>query len=203
MPLVRRPSGAAEPRATEPADAGAALSDPDPEVRWSAARSLGTDPSAIGVLGRALDVETDPRVREALATALIRIGGDAAGVLLPHLRSEDAALRTLVIEALQNMPEAVLPRMPDLLADPDPDVRLLSAELARGMPLEEGSTLIADALAGEQHPNVAAAMIEVLAEIGTADAVDALQIARRRFANEPFLPFAVDIALKRLARSPE
>ena len=203
MPLVRRPSGAAEPKATEPADAGAALSNPDPEVRWSAARSLGTDPAAIGVLGRALVGETDPLVREALATALKRIGGDAASVLIPHLRSEDAALRTLVIEALQSMPEAVLPSMPDLLADPDPDVRLLSAELARGMPLEEGSTLIADALAGEQHPNVAAAMIEVLAEIGTADAVDALQIARRRFANEPFLPFAVDIALKRLARSPE
>ena len=204
MPLVRRPaSPGATPRAGAPSgDPIAQLSHADPDARRAAARALGSEPGAVDALARALAGEADSRVREAITTSLTRIGSeDAVGVLVRHLRSEDAAIRTLVVEALQGMPAVIAPRLPDLLADADPDVRILAAEIARGLPAEDATGLLADALAGEQHPNVAGSIIEVLAEVGTADAIDALRMARRRFAAEPFVPFAVDIALERLARA--
>ena len=105
------------------------------------------------------------RVREAIMTALMRIG-DAASVraLLPHL--QDAGLRAAAIEALQAMPEAILPFMTSLFADGDSDVRLLATELARNMPAADATHLLCSLLEHEQHPNVCAAAVEVLAEVG-------------------------------------
>jgi hypothetical protein len=50
----------------------------------------------------------------------------------------------------------------------------------------------------EQHPNVCAAAIEVLAEVGTRDALPVLERCAVRFAATPFLPFAVSVAIARI-----
>ena len=54
-------------------------------------------------LAVALGVEAIPRVREAIMTALMRIGSTASvEALLPHLRSQDAGQRAAAIEALRD-----------------------------------------------------------------------------------------------------
>ncbi|WP_336489619.1 HEAT repeat domain-containing protein [Methylobacterium nigriterrae] len=151
-------------------------------------------------LGAALGTESDPRAREALLAALLAIADDAAAAALArHLRSENAGLRNACIEALQAMPFAAFSVLPALLADADPDVRLLATEIARAQPTETANALLAALLAGEAHPNVCGAAVEVLAEVGTAEAVPALRAARARFAKEAFLPMAIDTVLARLA----
>ena len=76
-------------------------------------------------------------------TALMRIGDEASvKALLPYLRSQDAALRGASIEALQALPEAILPFMTSLLADSDSDVRLLATELARNMSAADATRLL-------------------------------------------------------------
>jgi HEAT repeat protein len=141
-----------------------------------------------------------PRVREAIMTALMRIG-DAASVqaLLPYLRSEDAGRRGAAIEALQALPAAISPFMAALLADADSDVRLLATELARNMPAPQATKLLSDLIEREQHPNVCAAAVDVLAEVGTLDAVPALRSCAERFAGTAFLPFAVAVAIGRIS----
>jgi FOG: HEAT repeat len=72
--------------------------------------------------------------------------------------------------------------------DGDSDVRLLATELARNMPAENATQLLCRLLEHEQHPNVCAAAIDVLAEVGTRDAVPALQpvpsdLPERRFCH--------------------
>jgi HEAT repeat protein len=199
MPLVRRDppsSGPAAQAARSMMEPMAALRDADPARRREAARALGEARADPAPLAAALAAEGDPRVREALLTALIRIGD--AGVLLPFLRSEDAGLRSAVVEALQDLPGQALPYLPALLADPDPDVRLLAAEVARGLPEEEATRLLCARLSAEVHPNVCAAMVDVLAEAGTPEAVPALRALTVRFASDPFLPFAVTAAVARL-----
>lgn len=197
MPLVRRdPSSVAGPVGSAGAEAFEALRHPDPERRRAAARALGEARAAPAPLAAALAAEPDPRVREALLTALVRIGD--ADPLVPFLRAQDAGLRMGAVAALQNLPQQVLPHLPALLADPDADVRIMAAEVARGLPGEKATALLGPLLAAETHPNVCAAAVEVLSEVGTPQAVAALRVLALRFADDPFLPFAAAAAVARL-----
>src|SRR5271154_4111836 len=96
----------------------ASLGSPDFEIRWNAARTLGGCADAVAALTQALSVEKVARVREAIMTALLRVGDESSvRALLPYLRSQDAVLRGTAIEALQALPEATTPFMAALFAD--------------------------------------------------------------------------------------
>jgi len=205
MPLVKPDvaKGAAESPHTENlASLVAALGSPDGEARWSAARALGGRADAVQALAAALAVEQLPRVREAMMTALMRVGDQASvAALLPYLRARDAAQRGAALEALQALPEAIMPFVPALLADSDSDLRLLATELARNMPEADATRLLCRLLEHEPHPNVCAAAVDVLAEVGTHDAIPALRACAERFAGVAFLPFAVSMAIARISGS--
>lgn len=135
-------------------------------------------------------------------TALMRVGDEASvRAVLPCLRVQDAAERSAAIEALQELPGTISPFMAALLADADTDVRILATELARNMPAGEATRVLCGLLEREPHPNVCAAAIEVLAEVGTRDAVPALKACAERFRDTPFLPFAVSTTIARISSS--
>jgi hypothetical protein len=218
MPLIRRdtmPSGQAEPR--HPADV---LRDGTADQRWSAARALGTitlgastpgaasgdasvgDASvdgAVEALANALPREADPRVRQAIFTSLVRLGSPACvAAVIPCLRVDDPQLRGAALDALRAMMGVVRPMLPALLADPDADVRLLTCDLARELPASDATRLLCDVLARETEPNVCAAAVDVLAEIGDAEALPFLEACAGRFGDVTFLGFAVRIAMQRI-----
>jgi HEAT repeat protein len=202
MPFVKRsPATPAADRKSESlASHSAALNSPDPEARWNAARSLGGHAACVPELAAALSREQVPRVREAIMTALMRVGDEASVLaLLPYLRSQDAGQRGTAIEALQALPEAILPFMPMLLADSDSDVRILATELARNLPAPDATRVLCGLIENEQHPNVCTAAIDVLAEVGTRDAVPALKACAERFSNTPFVSFAVSVTIARIS----
>jgi HEAT repeat protein len=198
MPFVKRDT--AIPSAALPADEFAAhitaLGSHDPDTRWQGARALAGRAEAVAPLAVALRVEATPRVREAIITALMRVGNSASvQALLPYLRSQDAGQRAAALEALQGLPHEIPPFLTALLADSDSDVRILVTELARNLPAAEATRLLCALLAVERHPNVCAAAIDVLAEVGTEDAIPVLEQCGRRFATTPFLPFAAAKAI--------
>jgi HEAT repeat protein len=198
MPLVR---GSKNPASGgDSAQQRAKLDSPDAESRWTAARALSGDVDAVPALAAALGREQVPRVREAIMTALMRIGNAASvEAILPYLRSEDAGLRAAAIEALQGLPEVIAPFMAPLLGDSDSDVRLLATELARKMDAPEATRLLCGLIEHEHHPNVCAAAIDVLTEVGTPAALPALEMCAARFAGTPFLPFAISVAIARIS----
>jgi hypothetical protein len=204
MPLIKRdnpsPTGAQAPR-----DVGSLLADlnsPDVEVRWRAARGIAPDPKFVAPLTKALEGETVPRVREAILTKLMRIGDQASvRALLPYLRAQDASVRNAAIDALRAMPDATLPFITSLLSDADSDVRILAAELVRDMPAAKATSLLVALLDRETHPNVCVAAVEVLTELGTPDALPVLRACAERFADTPFLPFAISHAITRISRA--
>lgn len=173
----------------------------DPPHSTTASTASEPDrPEAADNLGLALGREKDLRRRDGLLAALLAIADpSAAAVLALHLRSEDAGLRSACVETLQAMPAAAASVLPKLLSDPDPDVRLLATEIVRTQPTEVANALLAGLLDAEIQPNVCGAAVEVLAEVGTTDAIRALRAARIRFASEAFLPLAIDTVLARLA----
>ena len=147
----------------------------------------------------ALATEADARVREALLSGLARAGTDESlDAILQLLRSDDASARTSALDALRTMPAIVAAHLPRLLEDDDADVRLLACELAREIPAEQAIPLLAGLLARDPHPNVCAAAVEVLAEVGTPDILPALEACAARFPDEPFLTFATRAAADRI-----
>jgi HEAT repeat protein len=197
MPLIRKDVARAEidPRLD---DHRRLLAEGAPGERWAAARAM-TAKGDVPLLAAALVKERDPRVREALLTTLARSGvAESVDAMIPLLRSDDASARTGALDALRSMPEIVAGRLPELLRDPDADVRLLSCELARTIPAAQAIGLLSERLTRDPEPNVCAAAIDVLAELGTRDVLVALQACVARFPEEPFLAFAARTAADRI-----
>ena len=199
MPLIRKDDGAPTPPVAAGANASARLTEGTPDERWAAARALAEQSGSGPVLAGALHLERDARVREAILTSLIRQGGSAAVcAVIPLVSSDDASLRTEALDALRAMPVALEPYLADLLADRDPDVRLLSCDLARVLPAQVAARMLCEVLDREGEVNVCAAAIDALAEVGGPDAAPALARCAARFPDEPFLRFAIRAAAQRI-----
>jgi HEAT repeat protein len=177
----------------------AQLGDADADTRRWAARDLARDPDAVPALAARLSVEAAPAVREAILDALLSIGSEeAAEELLVFLRSEDAALRNGVVAVLQQLPDPVSRHMQSLLADADPDVRIMAVDILQTLPHPEAPLWLADLLQHERQVNVVGTAIDRLAEIGTEDMLPLLDELRDRFADEPYIRFAIDTVIRRI-----
>lgn len=201
MPLIRRePVKRAAPAGADLRQAAAALRSGAAEERRDAARSLAAKPEAAGVLGEALATERDGRVREAIFTSLTRLGSaECVEAIIPHLRSDDAGLRAGALDALRGMIDTVRPRLPALLADPDPDIRVLCCDLVRDLSAADATELLCRVLERDPEANVCGAAIDVLAEIGNRAALPALEKCAARFPDQGFLTFAIKVAAERIA----
>jgi hypothetical protein len=199
MPLIRKSSTSPIPLLSGKDDVLRALFEGNTEERWVAARIAGGVTGGAKALGAALLLERDARVREAILTSLTRMASpDAVEAVLPLMRAEIAALRTGAIDALRAMKQAAWPYLPQLLADPDADVRLLACEITRTLPGEEATTLLCGLIERESEANVCASAIEVLAELGTAEALPALERCAARFQGERFLEFSIKVTGDRI-----
>ncbi|UXH76768.1 HEAT repeat domain-containing protein [Roseateles amylovorans] len=177
------------------------LDDERPEVRRLAARDLGERgdcPAAAPALLQRLAHEPRMDVREALLHALVQLKApEAAAGLVDCLRQGDTALRNQAIEALRQWPDEALPLMRQLLADDDAHLRIHAVRVLEGLGLPEVAGLLARALVSETHVNVCASLLESLSQIGDAQAVEAIEAARRRFDDQPYIDFAARAALQR------
>lgn len=198
MPLIRKTSEPM-PATQGPREVLAALTSGTTEERWAAARAAADVPGGVEALGRALVSEDDTRVRQAICTSLARVGTpECVAAVVAHVRSDNAEFRTSALDALRAMPQAVESYLPRLLADEDSDVRLLACELARTLPGPEVVGLLCGLLHTDSEPNVCAAAVEVLAEIGGPEALPSLAQCTDRFRDDPFLGFAVKVAIERI-----
>ena len=208
MPLVRADRTAAAPAGLED-DPGqrrqdwsallAGLHAAESSQRRQAARSLAAYPQAAAELCARLEVEPAGSVRSVILTSLIGMQSDAVvRGLLPYLRSEDAALRNAVIEALQRLPEALAPHIRSLLEDDDSDVRIFAVNVLGALAHPQAPRWLEAVLRCDPHVNVCAAAVEGLAELGDAASIPPLRGLPARFPGEPFIAFAVQATLARI-----
>ena len=202
MPLIRKPPSAASdttPAAPDAAAVLAALARGTDDERWSAARAAADLPGSVPALEDALRRERSPVVREAIFSALARIATkQSVEAVLSFLRSDDASIRTDASDALLAMKDVAWPHVAPLLRDPDADVRILACGLIRDMPGEAAASLCCGLLESEPDPNVCAAAVEVLAEVGESSALPVLERCAKRFSDTPFLAFSIQMAIDRV-----
>jgi hypothetical protein len=176
-----------------------ALRVPDARLRRAAARDLASHPEAIPALCARLGIEPAPSVRCVILTTLIGMQSrETVAGLLPYLRSEDVAVRSAVIEALQEMPEAVAPFMEDLLNDADSHVRILAVQVVSALPHAAVPHWLMQVIASDRHVNVCAAAVDCLVEVGDVAVIPMLEVLPARFPGEPFIAFAVATAIRRI-----
>jgi HEAT repeat protein len=177
----------------------AQLSDADPAVRRWAARDLAAHTEATSRLCAQLLDERDASVRAVLFSSVAQMGGsNVVDGLLPLLRSEDPALRNGAIEVLSGLPNAVAPRIDALLLDADSDVRIFTVNLLGNLPHAQVPDWLGQVLNTDTEANVVGAAIEVLAEVGNRSLIEPLRAVRLRFADDPFISFAANLALERI-----
>lgn len=114
---------------------------------------------------------------------------------------EDAALRNEAIEAMKQLPDEVAPIMHELLADPVSDVRIFAVNILESLRHPEVEAWLIEVIEKDPHVNVCAAALDLLSEVGTEAALQALPRLKTRFADEPYIHFAADLALKRIRES--
>lgn len=177
----------------------AQLNDPRPEARRWAARDLLDCPGSSGAIVAGLLQETDHSVREVMLTTLVRVG-DATAVagLVQCLRSQDAALRNESIEALKQLPQAVAPIMRQLLSDDNSDMRIFAVNVLESLRHPEVENWLITVITHDPHVNVCATAVDLLGEVGSSAALEPLRQLKTRFAAEPYIQFAADLAIKRI-----
>jgi HEAT repeat protein len=175
------------------------LNDTRAESRRWAARDLADCLHSVGALLGRLRIEQDESVREVIFTTLTRIGDSTVVAGLVELvRSDDAALRNEAIEAMKHLPEAVERIIQSLLIDTDSDVRILAVNILESLRHPEVERWLSDVVEHDQHVNVCATAVDLLGEVGSRAALESLFRLKLRFAREPYIQFAADLAIKRI-----
>jgi hypothetical protein len=180
-----------------------ALADDDPELRRRAVLELGDRPEGLPVLVRRVGSEPDRTVRAALCTQLARHDvSEVVDGLIEHLGSDDAGLRVAVAGVLSRTPIATSSRIPELLVDPDPDVRILTVMVLAGLRSSGVEGWLTGLVRTDPNPNVTAAAIGELAALVGPACEASLRVALDRFPDDPFIAFSVERALTALDREP-
>lgn len=178
------------------------LTDTDPAVRRWAARDLMRYPEATAALVDRIQAEEELSVREVILTTLTRLGGPiAVAGLVECLRSEDAQMRNEAIMAMKALPDEVSPIMGGLLMDADPDVRIMAVNILESLRHPMVEEWLIDVIDRDQVVNVCGTAVDLLGELGSPASHEALERVKRRFADEPYIQFAADLALKRTAKA--
>lgn len=168
--------------------------------RW-AALDLANFPEASALLVKQYKQEQDAFVRDAILSSLTHLRDPMAiTTLVECLRSEDVALRNEVIEIFKQLPDEIAPIMDSLLVDSDPDVRIFAVNILESLRHEKVETWLISVIERDAHINVCAAALDLLGEVGTRHAVQAIQQLKARFTNEPYIGFAADLALKSILK---
>jgi HEAT repeat protein len=178
------------------------LQSADPVVRRWAARDLVECRQYTGALVQQLLQEEDGSVREVMVTTLARIGSpEAMAGLVQCLRSDHVALRNEAIEAMKALPEAMAPIMHDLLHDDDAKTRTLAVNVLESLRHPDVETWLIGVIEQDGDVNVCSAAVDLLVEIGSSAARDALEQLKQRFSDVPYIQFAADLALKRITEN--
>jgi len=177
----------------------AQLSSSNPTERRWASRDLAEYKEASTYLVEQLMKEKDISVREVIISSLVAIGDEiAVEGLINCLKSEDAHLRNSAIEALKQMPEQVSAYIEKLLKDKDPDIRIFAINILESLKHPDVVKWLIEVIEKDENVNVCATALDLLAEIGTEEALPAIKKLKERFKDEPYIQFAADLALRRI-----
>ena len=175
------------------------LGHPDAARRREAAAALHGSEGGVSPLIDLLQTEARPEVREAAIATLLSVGsGDVIDFFIEQLRGDEANRRNEAVYALQQMPEQSAEKVKALLHDSEPDVRIMAVDVVRMLTISNAAIWLRELLQKEDQPNVVGVTVDRLCEIGSIEDLPTLEQTKERFADDPYLQFSIDLAMKRI-----
>ena len=175
------------------------IRDSDPALRRWAVRDLVAFPESIPALIQLFETESENSVRAALSSAMVKLGGEAVVLgMVRLLSSDDPGLRNAAIDVLKRLPDSVASHMENLLQDPDSDVRIFAVNVLEALCHPKVEDWLIQVVATDSHVNVVSTALDLLGEVGSDKALAAIELLPHRFAEHPYIAFAVAAAKKRI-----
>ena len=164
------------------------------ERRW-AARDLAEYPDTMPILCDCLEMEKDEAVRAAILTTLLKQRSPEIALRLSGiLGSEDAALRSAVMDVLAEMPDQLDSLVGPLLRQEDADLRIMVVTVVARLAHPTVPAWLLNVAQQDAHPNVVAAALEGLGECGTAEMIASIRAIATRFPGNSYLAFTAEAA---------
>jgi len=164
------------------------------ERRW-AARDLAEYADTMPVLCDCLAIEKDEAVRAAILTTLLKQRSPEIALRLSGiLGSEDAALRSAVMDVLADMPDQLESLVEPLLRQEDADLRIMVVTVVARLAHPTVPTWLLNVARQDAHPNVVAAALEGLGECGTVEMIASVRAVATRFPGNAYLAFTTEAA---------
>ena len=200
MGLVKRKSNTGEKREMRFRDRSkedllAQLGDAQAVERRWAARDLAEYADTMPVLCDCLETEKDEAVRAAILTTLLKQRSPEIALRLSGiLGSEDAALRSAVMDILADMPDQLVSLVEPLLRQEDADLRIMVVTVVARLAHPMVPAWLLDVAQHDAHPNVVAAAVEGLGEWGTVEMIASIRDVATRFPGNSYLAFTAEAA---------
>lgn len=112
--------------------------------------------------------------------------------ILDLLKIEDAFIRNLAINIVQNLGEEIRYYIVKFLFSSDRDLRIFAVNILGDVNFEEARDMMIELIEKEQDINVAMTAVDYLAEIGQEDDIPTLEELKERFNHEDYVVFGVD-----------
>ena len=171
------------------------LTDPDPDVRRRAAEDLaeGNDQNVLAVLSIALQDE-NKGVEDAVSRSFLSIGGVAAArAIVYHIEDENITSRNLAAKLLVKLGENSVHALVPYLRSENKDVRKLAVDILGDIKSKEPVYYLLPLL-NDTDPNVIAAALEALGNIGSNAAIEPISDTYEQY------PFARIMAIEALGK---
>jgi HEAT repeat protein len=181
----------------------AQLGDPKASERRWAARDLAEYADAMPVLCDCLESEKDEAVRAAILTSLLKQRSPEIALRLSGmLSSEDAALRSAVMDILADMPDQLGSLVEPLLRHEDADLRIMVVTVVSRLAHPTVPAWLLNVAEQDVHPNVVAAALEGLGECGTVEMIASIRAVATRFPGNSYLAFTAEAVVGLIGQRP-
>lgn len=116
--------------------------------------------------------------------------------IMDLLKLDNAYARNLGISILRNFGDAIRYYIVKFLIGEDRDLRIFAINVLGDVNFSESRDMLIELLETEQDINVAMTAVDYLAEIGEVEDIELLKSLKERFADDFYVEFAVDSAIK-------
>jgi len=141
---------------------------------------------------------TNKDLAARIASVLANMDPKSAPIesVMELLKLKNAYIRNLGIEVLRDYGDAIKYYIVKFLIGDDRDLRIFAINVLGDVSFAESRDMLIELLESEKDINVAMTAVDYMAEIGEEEDIPLLESLKERFADDPYVQFAVDGAIR-------